>query len=483
MSTYLFCITLGNYDFYEGRTNTNILVRCYTPVGESSTGKLAVETGIKCIEWYESYYGIPYPLEKLDMVPVSDFCCGAMENWGLILYRDARVLYTPGITSTNDRDTLILIVAHEIAHQWFGNLVTNDWWTDIWLNEGFATFMQFFCADSIFPELKLWDIYYTKTYSSAKELDSLDSSHPILIDIENPNEISQVFDTISYCKGAGVIRMLHEWVGADNFKKGLSVYLKEFSYKNAKTEDLWRVIGRETDMPVEKVMKNWVCKKGFPFLLLQDGYISFSDGENSDWFVPIFDSLSEPRLLEPGQKLKVEGPVDPCLKGFYTVLETFSDESELGKYSNLVRKYDMYEKGMIKLSCYLKELERIFQTETSYLILAEAFDKLGKISVVFDEVKVLTKKLSIGFCPEKYPEKILEQVTKEILLNGDVISDEQLEIVQKVSSLPIVLKKIIDGEESFFEDYLRKPSLKSVIGEAILRNVVSLVYISSYVKQ
>lgn len=187
-------------------------------------------------------------------VAIKEFACGAMENWGIIFYRDARVLYDEKESSFADKQTVGLIVAHEIAHQWFGNLVTMEWWTDIWLNEGFASFIEYYIGDIVCPELKLWDVFLTFDLKSAFDLDKLESSHPILIDIKKPDEIVQVFDAISYQKGAAIIRMMHAWIGAENFKNGIRSYLKSFSYSNSKTVDLWEHMERASGEPVVEVM-------------------------------------------------------------------------------------------------------------------------------------------------------------------------------------------------------------------------------------
>ena len=239
MSSYLLTFVIGNLDFYESTSSSGIIVRCYTPKGQSSYGKFAVDVAVKSLDFYEDYFDMPYPVtstklqnnfKKLDMVPLKECSVGAMENWGIITYRESKILYDQVKSSFSDKQTIASIVAHEIAHQWFGNLTTMDWWTEIWLNEGFATFCQYFCVDRILPEIKLMDEFMTTCLSMAFNLDKLPSSHPIEITINNPTEIAQVFDAISYKKGASIIRMMYNWIGDENFKNGLGNYFKKFAY-------------------------------------------------------------------------------------------------------------------------------------------------------------------------------------------------------------------------------------------------------------
>lgn len=305
MSTYLLAFVIGPFEYLEMLDKKNRPIRVYTTPGKKEQGRYALEVGCKSLAFYEEYFGIEYPLPKLDMIAIPDFANGAMENWGLITYRETCMLVDPANTSTALKQNTALVVAHEIAHQWFGNLVTMEWWTHLWLNEGFATFMEFKCVHEIFPEYDIWSQFVTDSYSRAMELDSLHNSHPIEVPVKHPSEIDEIFDIISYEKGSSVIRMLFNYIGDEHFRKGMKQYLTKFSYKNARTEDLWDSLEAASNKPIRRLMSGWTSQKGFPWLSVSttkegadvkltlrqdkfsaDGQLQAGDSDAS-WLVPI----------------------------------------------------------------------------------------------------------------------------------------------------------------------------------------------------
>ncbi|CAM0951100.1 unnamed protein product [Alopecurus aequalis] len=265
MSTYLVAIVVGLFEYIEGMTSKGTRVRVYTQVGKSSQGKFALDVGVKSLNLYKDYFGTPYPLPKLDMVAIPDFAAGAMENYGLVTYREVALLFDDKSSSASSKQSVAITVAHELAHQWFGNLVTMEWWTHLWLNEGFATWMSHLAVDSFFPQWNIWAQFLDST-TTALRLDSLEASHPIEVEIHHASEVDQIFDAISYDKGASVIRMLQSYLGADRFQKALASYIKKYAYSNAKTEDLWAVIEKETGEPVKELMTTWTKQKGYPVI-------------------------------------------------------------------------------------------------------------------------------------------------------------------------------------------------------------------------
>ena len=274
MSTYLLAFIIGEFDLVETTSQNGVLVRVFTPPGKKEEGRFALDVGVRSLDFFTGYFQIPYPLPKLDFVPISDFASGAMENWGLITGRDTAFLYDPENTSPATKQYMATVNAHEVAHQWFGNLVTMEWWTDLWLNEGFATFMQYFCIEKLMPELEVWNQFVTDRLFLALSLDSLRSSHPVEVPINNPSEIDEIFDHISYSKGASIIAMLHSYIGDDDFKKGMSLYLNRFQYRNTMTADLWASLEEASSKPIGKVMSTWTKQKGFPLITVtesQDG--------------------------------------------------------------------------------------------------------------------------------------------------------------------------------------------------------------------
>ena len=218
MSTYLVAVVVGEYDYVEDTSADGVLVRVYTPLGKKEQGQFALDVATKVLPYYKEYFNIAYPLPKMDLIAISDFSAGAMENWGLVTYRETFVLVDPENTSLIRKQSIALTVGHEIAHQWFGNLVTMEWWTHLWLNEGYASFVEFLCVDHIFPDYDIWTQFVTDMYTRALELDCLKNSHPIEVAVGHPSEVDEIFDEISYNKGASVIRMLHHYIGDEDFR-------------------------------------------------------------------------------------------------------------------------------------------------------------------------------------------------------------------------------------------------------------------------
>ncbi len=264
MSTYILAFLVGEFEYVQGRTKHGVLVRVFTTPGKKQQAKFALGVGIKCLEFYNNYFGIDYPLPVLDMIAIPDFAAGAMENWGAVTYRESTLLVDEQKTSTINKQWVALVIAHELAHMWFGDLVTMEWWTHLWLNEGFASFIEYLAIDEIFPEWDIWTQFVANEMGVAYSLDALENTHPIEVEVGHPAEISEIFDRVSYSKGASVLRMLHEYLGDKDFQKGLQFYLKKHSYQNTQTEDLWKSLEKVSKKPVGKVMKNWTSKSGHP---------------------------------------------------------------------------------------------------------------------------------------------------------------------------------------------------------------------------
>ncbi|CAF0814722.1 unnamed protein product [Adineta steineri] len=266
MSTYLVAFVIGEYDYLETNDSNGVSMKVYTPVGKKEHGQFALDTAAKVLPFYADYFNIKYPIAKADQIAIADFAMGAMENWGLITYRETALLIDPKFSSMDTRQRVAIVVAHELAHQWFGNLVTMDWWTDLWLNEGFATWIEYLAVDKCYPEFDIWTQFVADTFARFLVPDALKSSHPIEVPIGHPAEIDEIFDAISYSKGSSVIRMLHDYIGDDAFRKGLHNYLTEYSYKNTVTENLWSHLAKASGKPVNEVMSSWTLQMGYPLL-------------------------------------------------------------------------------------------------------------------------------------------------------------------------------------------------------------------------
>ncbi|GAB9472089.1 hypothetical protein Gpo141_00009280, partial [Globisporangium polare] len=232
MSTYLVAMVVGEFDVLTGISKEGVIVNVYTAPGQSERGRFSLDVALKALSFFTETFGVAYPLKKLDMVAIPDFL-GAMENWGLVTYSESYLIIDEKLSSQQIKMLTARVVCHELSHQWFGNLVTMEWWTGLWLNEGFAQFMEFDAVNFIFPEWKVWESFVQEVMlSSAFVKDAMTTSHPIEVVVNHPHEADEIFDTISYNKGASVVRMLSEFLGREVFYKGVSAYLVKFSYKN-----------------------------------------------------------------------------------------------------------------------------------------------------------------------------------------------------------------------------------------------------------
>ncbi len=264
MSTYLFYLGIGRFEFREDRTGS-VAIRIATPPGRGDAGAWALRSAGRILRAYEAYYGIPYPLPKLDLIAVPEHAFGAMENWGAISYQESRLLVDEG-SSTFATHDVFETSAHEIAHQWFGNLVTMAWWDDIWLNESFAALMETKVTDQLEPTFDPWCDFFVRVAGKAAAIDgdSLRSTHPVRARAAQPEELSQIFDEISYGKGSSILAMLERYLGAERFRAGVTDYLKAFGFRNARTEDLFDALGRTSGEPVAGIAGPWLDRAGFP---------------------------------------------------------------------------------------------------------------------------------------------------------------------------------------------------------------------------
>ncbi len=266
MSTYLVAFIIGDFEYLQSKTKNGVTVRVYTTPGKKHQASFALTCAVKTLEFYERYFDIKYPLNTLDMIAIPDFQSGAMENWGAITYRESALLVDPEHSSASNKQWVALVIAHEIAHQWFGNLVTMEWWTHLWLNEGFASYIEYLAVDKLFPEWDIWTQFSVNDLGVALRLDALANTHPIEIPVHHPDEIGEIFDEVSYSKGASIIRMLAGYLGEDNFRDGLRHYLKKHSYKNTETIHLWESFEKVAKKPVAKMMHKWTSLPGYPVL-------------------------------------------------------------------------------------------------------------------------------------------------------------------------------------------------------------------------
>jgi puromycin-sensitive aminopeptidase len=260
----------------------------------------------RVLSFFGDYFDIPYPLPKIDLIAIPDFAAGAMENWGAVTYRETAILVDPEKSSAATKQRVAIVIAHELAHQWFGNLVTMEWWTHLWLNEGFASWIEYLAVDHLFPEWDIWTQFVFSDFARALSLDGLKHSHPIEVEVRDPSEIHEIFDAISYSKGASIIRMLAAFLGEEVFRRGLHLYLTRHQYGNATTNDLWNALAEASGKPVERIMDSWTKQTGYPVISLNESREGGSDsftlqqsrflssgtdpaggGDPSQWWIPI----------------------------------------------------------------------------------------------------------------------------------------------------------------------------------------------------
>ncbi len=266
MSTYLLAWVVGKLEYTEAKTKHGVLVRAYATPDKAAKTLFALETSVRLLDFYDDYFGIAYPLPKCDMIALPDFSAGAMENWGCITYRENCLLIDED-SAMSSRQYVAMVIAHELAHQWFGNLVTMRWWNDLWLNESFATWMAYFASDQLFPEWQVWTNFYTKETIRAFDRDSLANIQPVRQQVGNPQEIPVLFDgAIVYAKGASLLRMLHAYIGAAQFRDGLRHYITRHQYANADTQDLWEALGHATQKNINEFMQPWITQPGHPIV-------------------------------------------------------------------------------------------------------------------------------------------------------------------------------------------------------------------------
>jgi tricorn protease interacting factor F2/3 len=297
MSAYLFYLGIGRFDHREDATG-RVRLRVFTPPGRGASGEFALASVRRILAAYEEYYGIPYPLAKLDLIAVAEAAFGAMENWGAIAFRDDRLLVDETSASYVRREVFETI-SHEVAHQWFGNLVTMTWWTDIWLNESLASFLETKISERVEPEFDSRTDFFLRVAGTgaALEGDSLDATHPVRAPVVRPDEISQIFDEISYGKGASLLAMLESYLGEETFRRGVADYLNRFRYANATTADLWEALSRVAGEPVGPLIDPWLDRPGLPSIsvrstadgleLSQRRFSYHGPTESTPWPIPM----------------------------------------------------------------------------------------------------------------------------------------------------------------------------------------------------
>jgi aminopeptidase N len=470
MSTYLLAFIVGELKFKQAKTKNGTIVRSYATADKVDYLDFSLEVATKCLDFYNHYFDIPYPLDKCDLIALPDFSAGAMENWGCVTFREQAMLIDPKRSTLYNKQYVATVVAHELAHQWFGNLVTMKWWSDLWLNEGFASWMEYFAINSLYPEWNLWTQFLVDEQQVAFSLDSLENTHPIEVKIKHPDEIRTIFDNISYSKGASVIHMLHSFVGPDKFRQGLQNYLKKYSYRNTDTKDLWNSITEASGVSVNSFMSAWTTQSGYPILKTEItpkkltlsqrrfSYLPDKDSEKNIWPIPILASNNNQYLVDildkPSQSFNGKFDViklNSSQTGFYRTIYDTENLSNLGELikngklevaDRLGLLSDLAESSKANLTDITKVLNFIenYQNETNYAVWDVISLTLGSIkSVICDEplrelMKPIVKDLvsteikRLGFVAQK-DEDHFDRLLRPIIL-GLAASTDDTQIIE-----------------------------------------------------
>lgn len=415
MSTYLLAFVTGEMKYLEAKTKSGTVVRTYATPDKVELTQFALDVGVKTLEFYETYFAIDYPLPKCDMIALPDFASGAMENWGCITYREHALLVDPENTTLGTKQWVAMVVAHELAHQWFGNLVTMRWWTDLWLNEGFASWIEYLAVDHMFPEWNMWTQFIVDEQQQALKLDALEHTHPVEVPVNHPDEIRSIFDAISYSKGASVIHMLHQFLGPDVFRDGLRHYLNRHKYSNTDTVDLWQALEEISGKPVKEFMHAWTSQPGYPLLHVEvaDKQVSlrqerlFVSPEHSQldptlWPIPLLANNKDvPEQLDTGaSSFTVSDTHDLKLNwgqsGFYRTtyntshLQHLGEQIKRGKLNSVERLgilSDSFETAKAGRSSTADTLQFLsnFHAETDYTVWDIIATGLGGIRTVMND--------------------------------------------------------------------------------------------------
>ncbi len=464
MSTYLLYLGVGEFEIIETKYK-NILLRGIATEGNAQFTKFGLDVAKKSLAYYEKYFDFVYPLNKLDLIGVPDFSAGAMENWGAVTFRENALLYYPNKSSQSTKVRIAEVVAHELAHQWFGNLVTMKWWGDLWLNESFATYMAYKTMDQYWPEWKTWPNYIMDNVFGGMHLDSLQSSHPIKADVKDVGQIHELFDEIAYDKGGSVLRMLDIYLGEVKFRDGLRSYIKKYQYNNAVAQDLWSELENISKKEVKKLMQSFIEQTGFPvvtvqkenesLVVTQERFTFLTDKNTKEqWTIPLViqetEKIRRYLLKKKTEHLETSTTsnflfINKNIAGFFLThykgdifdkllkhVTDLTDEDMLGlihdEFALVMADKNSYE-GLQK---FINASKKNLSIVTSYYFIAKliGFYHLIHDTQMLDQAKVIAQNLllKIGYQPRKdedlYTALVRSQSISTLVLGNDKKTNE-----------------------------------------------------------
>ena len=436
MSSYLLAFVVGELHKKTAYTTSGVEVNIWaTPAQSEETLDFALDIATRSIDFYDEYFGVPYPLPKSDHVALPDFSSGAMENWGLITYRESCLLDDPKLTPESSKRFIATVIAHELSHQWFGNLVTMQWWNDLWLNESFANMMEYVAVDALHPEWRMWEDFATSEVTAALRRDSLDGVQPVQADVNHPDEISTLFDpAIVYAKGGRLLVMVRRLIGEEAFRAGLKSYFEKFAYQNTVGNDLWQELETASGQPIVKLMNAWISQPGLPIVqseqnnsgeqptaTLRQERFFIGDHQPSDalWPIPLFANQPLDDILTEREKtFTVNGNIrlncglnghfvthyDPATRD--RLIEKAAELPTLDKIC-LLQDMTLLARAGRESSAALLPLARVFQHETNERVFNKAGTNLVELRKFVDDSeagRTRLKQISAEFARDTFME-------------------------------------------------------------------------------
>ena len=436
MSSYLLAFVVGELHEKTARTKSGVEVNVWaTPAQSEETLDFALDIATRSIDFYDEYFGVPYPLPKSDHVALPDFSSGAMENWGLITYRESCLLADPKLTPESSKRFIATVISHELSHQWFGNLVTMQWWNDLWLNESFANMMEYVAIDALHPEWRMWEEFATSEVTAALQRDSLDGVQPVQADVNHPDEISTLFDpAIVYAKGGRLLVMVRRLIGEEAFRAGLKSYFEKFAYQNTVGNDLWQELETASEQPIVDLMNTWISQPGLPIVqveqdssdrqptaTLRQERFFIGDHQPSDvlWPIPLFANQPLDDILTEREKtFTANGDVrlNCGLNGHFVthydsatrdrLIEKAAELPTLDKIC-LLQDMTLLARAGRESSAALLPLARVFQYETNEKVFSMAAGALAELRKFVDDNeagRARLKQISAKFARDTFME-------------------------------------------------------------------------------
>lgn len=435
MSTYLLAWVIGQFHGKTVKNTHDTEITTYCALNQSiDSVDFANDVAMKSLEFYDDNFGVPYPLKKLDQVALPDFEAGAMENWGLVTYRESMLLAEKKAT-VETRKSVALTVAHELSHQWFGDLVTMEWWDDLWLNESFASVMEYYAVDNAYPDFKIFEGFFTGDCFVALIRDAYTDVQSVHQDVSEPSEIATLFDgAIVYSKGAHLMLMLIRLMGWDSFCAGCREYFKEYKYKNTVGDDLWRTLSKHAEFNVGELMHAFIDRPGYPVIT----------SKNGDFF-----SFSQKRFLLDSNKMPDSNwplpDVSYDMSGHY-VLNLTTEEFE----QKLESFYDLSLEEKMRLLMDRSLLCRTNLAESSTLLaLVRRFENEDS-AAIWEIVAVIIGQLKIFFTPESDVEKMFKKFVRELV--APKLSEIGIETGKEDDENTLRLRAILLGLDFYAED-------------------------------